>query len=312
VILRKPFDPIEVRQLASCLSEKWLRGRVLARRMEELEAQVASEVGRRMHNELQQSQKFEALGRLAAGIAHEINTPSQYIQSSVEFVSSACTEIASGLHRMRARGMRDPELDTLETLLAEIPNALADAEQGISRVSAIVRSVREYAHTSNRGELEPVDINRQIHMVAELARNQYKNEAELVLELGAVPEVPGNADELGRALLNLLLNAVQAIQAARNHGPRGRITITTRASTAAVMIDIADTGIGIRGEHRSRVFEPFFTTKPRGQGTGQGLAIAYAAIVERHRGTLDFDSIPNHGTTFHVSLPLAVPRGVTA
>jgi two-component system, NtrC family, sensor kinase len=291
VILRKPFDPIEVRQLAACLSEKWLRGRALSRRMSDLEAQVAREVDRRMQVELQHAQKFEALGRLAAGVAHEINTPTQYIQSSLEFLSSAVTEALEG---------------NAETL-ADAPGAIADAMDGVQRVTALVRSVREYAHTSHRRELEQVDLNRQIRMVAELARSQYKHDADLVLDLAErLPTILGNADELGRALLNLLVNAAQAVQTHRKAMQKGRITITSRSTADTVTITVSDTGGGIPMEHWGRVFEPFFTTKPRGQGTGQGLAIAHAAIVERHRGSLRFDSKVGEGTTFHISLPIQV------
>jgi two-component system NtrC family sensor kinase len=296
VILRKPFDPIEVRQLAACLSEKWLRGRTLARRMSDLEAQVAREVDRRMQIELQQAQKFEALGRLAAGVAHEINTPTQYIQSSLEFLSTAFADAAEGNTEA----------------LADVPGAIADAMDGIQRVTALVRSVREYAHTSHRRELEPVDMNRQIRMVAELARSQYKHDADLVFDLAEVPTLLGNADELGRALLNLLVNSAQAVQANRRGGKRGTITITSRATADTVTITVADTGGGIPLEHWGRVFEPFFTTKARGQGTGQGLAIAHAAIVDRHRGSLRFDSKVGEGTTFYISLPLRLAEGVAA
>jgi two-component system, NtrC family, sensor kinase len=303
VILRKPFDPIEVRQLAACLSEKCRRGRSLARRMEQLEAQVQSEVARRMQIELQRSQKFEALGRLAAGIAHEINTPMQFIQSSVEFLRETLGQLTSRLERGEGCA------GVLDSVLVEIPAALSDAAEGVARVTAIVGSVREYAHTSHRAA-ELVDLNRQIRMAAELARNQYKHDAELALDLGEIPNVLGNADELGRAILNLLVNAAQAIHAARTSragggAARGRIGITSRATAQAITIDISDTGTGITPEDRDRVFEPFFTTKSLGQGTGQGLAIARAAIVERHHGALTFDSTPGAGTTFHIWLPLA-------
>jgi two-component system NtrC family sensor kinase len=302
VILRKPFDPIEVRQLAACLSEKCRRGRSLARRMEQLEARVQSEVSRRMQVELQRSQKFEALGRLAAGIAHEINTPMQFLQGSVEFLGEAIEQVTNHLRRCEPGCAR-----TLAPVIADIPTALSDAADGVARVTAIVRSVREYAHTSHR-EMELIDLNRQIRMAAELARNEYRHDAELSLDLGELPNIRGHADELGRAILNLLVNAAHAVHAARGAGTRGRIDIATRATPQGITIDISDTGVGIAPENRERVFEPFFTTKPLGQGTGQGLAIARAAIVDRHHGSLTFDSTPGLGTTFHIWLPLAGPQ----
>ncbi|MBS1123324.1 MAG: hybrid sensor histidine kinase/response regulator [Deltaproteobacteria bacterium] len=290
VILRKPFEPIEVRQLAACMSEKWHRGRELQRDMERLEAQVQREVARRLQIELGVSQKFESLGRLAAGIAHEINTPTQYIQSSLEFLAETIGDL-----KPESGG------ETAE-LFDSMTGAIGDALSGVARVTAIVRSVREYAHTSDT-QHDTVDLNRQIRMAAELAKSQYKYSADLVLDLGELPPVRGHADELGRAILNLVINAAQAITAKRDGGRRGRITITTRATASVVTVSVADTGTGIPDEHRARVFEPFFTTKSLGEGTGQGLAMVRAAIVDRHHGTIDFESVVGAGTTFHLSLP---------
>jgi signal transduction histidine kinase len=189
----------------------------------------------------------------------------------------------------------------LDELIAEIPQAVADAQEGIRRVNAIVRSIRDYTHPSQHHAM--MDVNRQIRAVAELARNEYKDDAELVLELGDLPLIPGHADEVGCAILNLLVNAAQAMRGGQ--GPRGKITVTSRATADVIAIDVADTGPGIPIAHRERVFEPFFTTKPIGQGTGQGLAITRAIVVDGHRGTLTLDSELGRGTTFHVNLPIA-------
>ncbi|HEY0482877.1 MAG TPA: hybrid sensor histidine kinase/response regulator [Kofleriaceae bacterium] len=306
VILRKPFDPIEVRQLAACLSEKWRRGRKLAERVISLEARVAAAA--RMQIELERAQKFDALGRLAAGIAHEISTPAQSIQSNLEYIAEGMGKLTEAVHGLRARvellGGETPVDDTLDLLHVEIPQALADAGDGLRRVSGIVRSVRDYAHPSRQHE--PVDVNRQIRAVVELARSEYKHDADLVLELGALPMVPGHADELGSVILNLLVNAAQAIHGARDGtGPRGRITITSRATAEHVVVEVADTGPGIAEADRDLVFELFYTTKPIGEGTGQGLAIARATVVDGHHGSLTFESEPGRGTTFRICLPLA-------
>ena len=286
VILRKPFDPIEVRQLAACLSEKSRRGRVLAQQMQELEERVAREVARRLELELGALQKFDALGRLAAGIAHEINTPMQYVQSSLEFLGEALQQA-----------------EPLE-LHDEMTSSIRDALDGVSRVAAIVRGVGEYAYV-NHGP-GPVDLNRQVHMAAQLGRAEYKRDAELVLDLGELPPLHGHADDLGRAILNLLVNASHAIGAKRKPGEIGKITITTRAQPGCVRLSISDTGIGIPTEFRARIFEPFFTTKALGKGTGQGLAIVRKAVVEQHHGSIEVDSVPGEGTTFHVTLPVQV------
>jgi signal transduction histidine kinase len=305
VILRKPFDPIEVRQLAACLSEKWRRGRKLAQRVISLEARVAAAA--RMQVELERAQKFDALGRLAAGIAHEISTPIQCIQSNLEFIADGIGRLTGAVHGLRARvgalGGRAPADEALDLLNLEIPQALADAGDGVRRVTGIVRSVRDYAHPSRQHG--PVDINRQIRAVVELARSEYKRDAELVLELGELPMVPGHADELGSVILNLLINAAQAIHGARDTtGSRGRITITSRATAEHVIVEVADTGPGIAEADRDLVFELFYTTKPIGEGTGQGLAIARATVVDGHHGTLTFESEPGRGTTFRICLPI--------
>jgi signal transduction histidine kinase len=306
VILRKPFDPIEVRQLAACLSEKWRRGRKLAERVLSLETRVAAAA--RLQIELERAQKFDALGRLAAGIAHEINTPTQYIQSSLEFIGDAVGKLTAHALDLRARldtlGAPAPLDPWLERLADEIPRALIDANDGLRRVVSIVRSVRDYAHPSKQhGQ---VDVNRQIRAAAELARNEYKYDAELRLELGELPMVSGHADELGCAILNLVVNAAQAVHGVRGgKGPRGEIAITSRATDALVIVEVADTGTGIAAADRDRVFDPFYTTKPIGQGTGQGLAIARATVVDGHHGTLTFESELGRGTTFRICLPIA-------
>jgi two-component system NtrC family sensor kinase len=295
LILRKPFDPVEVRQLAACLSEKWRRGRELAMRMDDLEAKVAREVARRLDIELQNAQKFETLGRLSAGITHEISTPLQYVQSNLEAISSMVDDMRGAL------AAAPPDLATANEMLGEMPGALADAFDGVQRMTSIVRSVRQFAHTRQQRTLELVDVNAQIGMVVALARSEYKHHAEIALELQQLPRVPGDADLIGRALLNLLVNSAHAIRA--RGGPLGRITIRSRAADGGIAVDIVDPGVGIPRELQRRVFEPFFTTKPRGQGTGQGLAMVHDAIVDVHHGRVTFESEPGIGTTFHLWLP---------
>ncbi|MFN0250583.1 MAG: sensor histidine kinase [Kofleriaceae bacterium] len=305
VILHKPFDPIEVRQLAACLSEKWRRGRALAHRVQTLEARAATDVTARMQVELTRTQKFDALGRLAAGIAHEINTPTQYIRSSLEFLSVAIPQVMAQIAQLRATAVDGDTATVLDEIAAEIPDAIADASEGVERITKIVRSVGDYAHPSS-AQKTAVDLNRQIRGAVELARNGYKQDADVVLELGELPLVHGQGDALGCAILNLLINASQAVQKKRGGGgPRGRITIASRVDGDFVAVDITDTGPGISAADRDRVFEPFFTTKPIGQGTGQGLSIARAIVIDAHRGSLTFDTEPGSGTTFHLCLPIA-------
>jgi two-component system NtrC family sensor kinase len=300
VILRKPFEAIEVRQLAACLSEKWRRGRALAERVADLEARVAA----RVRIEIDVA-KFEALGRLAAGVAHEINTPLQYVQTSLEFVDDACRKIDAVLAQVRIGAVPAPaELDEVTALTEEIPQGIADAQQGVARIVEIIRSVRDYAHPA-RARHQRVDLARQCQLAVELTRLQLRGEAEVVLELAEVPAVRGHTSDLGGALVALVVNAGDAIRARRRGaGPLGRVVLRTALVPGAVQIQVCDDGVGIPAELLGRIFEPFFTTKPPGEGTGQGLALARATIVDGHHGTLTVESMPGQGTTFTISLPV--------
>jgi two-component system NtrC family sensor kinase len=332
VVLRKPFDPIEVRQLAACLSEKWARGRALDDQLHNLQATVAREVEARLkererHEEEQRRmRRLEALGRLAAGLAHEINTPTQFAASNLECLAELCGSVAEALAAQRAiigklaageirGGDACTAADALgyAELVDEIPRAIADSRTGLSRISRIVHSVRSHAHLRDRECLAPLDINDQIKAALELARNEYKYDADVVTELGAIPLVLGDPGDLCLAILNLVVNASHAIRDKRTgHGPRGTIKVSTRCEGDRVEIAVADSGNGIPPEVRDRVFEPFFTTKPLGQGTGQGLAICRATIVERHRGTLRFDTEVGKGTVFTIGLPIATDAATSS
>ena len=187
-----------------------------------------------------------------------------------------------------------------------MPPAFERALEGIERVASIVRAMRAFAHPSTERAL--IDVNEGIQTTLIVAKNEYKYVADIELELGELPQVMANAGDLNQVFLNLIVNAAHAIEAqVEDTEQRGRITVRTESDDAGVLITISDTGCGIPSEIAGRVFDPFFTTKPVGRGTGQGLAIAHTIVVERHQGTINFESTPGSGTTFRVRLPRDLP-----
>ncbi|HHX45591.1 MAG TPA: PAS domain-containing protein [Chloroflexi bacterium] len=287
---------------------------------------------RLLASQLAEAQKLESIGQLAAGIAHEINTPIQYVGDNLRFLQEAWDHLSFLLDggRDALRGLyhglidREAALPALQAfedseanyLLSEVPSAIADALDGAGRVSEIVRAMREFAHPALATKTA-IDVNRTIQSTITVARNEWKRTATVVTDLDPdLPLVPCLPAELNQVILNVLINAVHAIaDAARDDdAPKGTITVTTRAIDDWVEIRVSDTGTGIPADIRGRVFDPFFTTKEVGRGTGQGLAIAHAVIVEKHGGTITFETTPGKGTTFIIRLPIAcgpVPRETT-
>jgi signal transduction histidine kinase len=274
---------------------------------------------RRRDGEQRQSQKLQAVGQLAAGIAHEINTPVQFVGDTVHFLQSAFTdvmalvEVQADVVRAAEAGAVDPELlqragevervADVAYLAERVPVAFARAQDGVRRVATIVRAMREFAHpsSSDRG---PVDLNAAVSNTLIVANNACKYIADVETDLAPLPDVVCDGGDINQVLLNLVLNAAQAIESAVGEsGERGTIRIRTSCEREHVLISVSDTGCGIPPDVAGRIFEPFFTTKEVGRGTGQGLAIARTMVVERHGGTLTFDTDPGRGTTFHVRLP---------
>jgi signal transduction histidine kinase len=274
-----------------------------------------------MEGELRHSQKLEAVGQLAAGIAHEINTPIQFVGDSLEFLRDAFDDMRGLLEQYRALAETaatasaqelaekleeaDDEAD-LEYLLEQVPKAIERTLDGAGRVAEIVRAMKEFAHP-RRDSQAPADLNRAIQSTATVARNELKYVADVAFDLGDLPPVVCHLGDVNQVVLNLMVNASHAIADRISGGEieRGTITVSTRLSDDAqwVTISVADTGGGIPEEVRERIFEPFFTTKEVGKGTGQGLAIA-ARVCEAHGGSLSFDTELGEGTTFHLRLPV--------
>lgn len=275
-----------------------------------------------MELQLRHAQKLEGIGQLASGIAHEINTPTQFIGDNLSFLQRAMEDLAGvfdamkgveaaiedgtpareALHVLRCV-QREVNLDYLRD---EMPKAIRQSMDGVSRVATIVRSMKEFSHPGPR-ERTATDLHRILENTVTVARNRWKYVADLELSLDpTMPPVPCVPGEIGQVFLNLIINAADAI--AEKLGPhvrqKGSIRVGTRVDGAFAEVRVEDTGTGISEEVRRHLFEPFFTTKEVGKGTGQGLAIARSVVVGRHGGELSFESHPGCGTTFLVRLPL--------
>jgi PAS domain S-box-containing protein len=305
---------------------------VTARRAHEqekrrLQEQLLNEMRERerMAIDLRLAQKLESVGRLAAGIAHEINTPIQYVSDSLHFLQSATAELQmlimsyQQLMPQLAGGSpteipaeiaaREAAAD-LPFLASEIPKAFERTLAGLERVSSLVRAMKEFAHP-DATEHSPADINHALETTLVVSRNEYKYSARLETDLRPLPAVVCNIGELNQVFLNLIVNAAHAIRESGQDAQTGRINVTSELRGEYVVICIEDNGCGIAPENLDKIFDPFFTTKPVGLGTGQGLAIAQSIVVEKHGGTITVESELGRGTRLIVRLPVA-GRGATS
>jgi PAS domain S-box-containing protein len=275
-------------------------------------------------SELAEAQRLAAVGTLAAGVAHEINTPVQFVSDSIQFLRDAVGDAGVMLERYRAvvlaaeRGADGQALADLcqvarqaeqaadvEYLREHVPRAFERAIEGLERVATIVRSMKEFAHPASR-DMAGVDLNRAVHATLTVARNEYKYVADLETCFGDLPPVLCHVNEINQVVLNIVINAAHAIEeVVRGTDAKGRITVTTSTDGVLATIAIRDTGRGIPAEIRERIFEPFFTTKEVGRGTGQGLALARTSIHDHHGGEISFESDCGVGTTFYVRIPIA-------
>jgi PAS domain S-box-containing protein len=276
--------------------------------------------GERERRELNRraSHRLEAVGQLSAGIAHEINTPLQFVGDSVSFLREAVDELVGliaqyretlyqdtpvPLEERRDAMRRAEEVADVEDLCERIPAAFDRTADGIERVRSIVMAMKRFSHASHT-EMAPADINEAIETTLTVCRNEYKYVADIDRDLGELEPVVCKIDELNQVFLNLIINAAHAIE--EKHEGRdelGLIRIATRVEGEEAVIEVTDDGPGIPAALQERIFEPFFTTKEIGKGTGQGLALALAA-VQRHAGSIECVSAPGEGTTFSVRLPL--------
>ncbi len=283
------------------------------------ERQAMEERNRGLEIQLMQSHKMESLGTLAGGIAHEVNTPIQYIGDNVRFLGQAFESIAAVLKAYEGLAQTDiarkenvsaleniqkiMRTSDIEFLLKEIPSALKQTGEGVDHVRQIVSAVKEFSHP-DRKESMPEDLAAAIMTTATVSRNQWKYVADLEYDFDpALPPVPCQIGKINQVLLNLIVNAAQAIEEAKR-AAHGVIRIGTRCSGQWAEIYVQDNGAGIKPENQARIFDLFFTTKPPGRGTGQGLAICQSIIARDHSGTISFESKPGIGTTFIIRLPM--------
>ena len=280
-----------------------------------------------LERQLAYAQKLESIGQLAAGIAHEVNTPAQYLENNVSYLKEAFHDFQSVLDALldwfaedlsekepgeRARSIRELlEEKDLEYLREDIPQTLEESLEGLSRIAGIVSAMKRFAHPGGETR-KALDLNSSVEDTITVARNEWKYVAEIETHLDpSLPPVPCVPGDLSQIVLNLVINAAHAIGAkVGNSGEKGLITVTTGRDDGHAFIRVSDTGTGIPEEHRLRIFDPFFTTKEVGKGTGQGLSLVYSAVVERHGGTIDFSTEAEKGTTFEVRLPLEEKGGV--
>lgn len=345
VILKKPFDTIEASQLAHSLTHKRQLLEQTKQKVSDLEQSVRertaeltatnqtllAEIAERkqaeqerqmMEVQLRQAQKLEAIGQLAAGIAHEINTPMQYVGDNTRFLKDAFKNLLTLLHgheellaAVKASTLK-PDLvarvekayatSDLEYLVEQIPTCLDETLEGVERVTKIVRAMKEFSHPNSREKVAG-DLNRAIESTVTVAHSQWKQVAEIKLELdAALPQVSCFMGEFNQCVLNLLVNAAHAIGdvVKEQPGTKGLITVRTRREGECVEVSLSDTGTGIPESARPHIFEPFFTTKGVGRGTGQGLAIVYGSIVKKHGGTVNYNTEWGKGTTFTLRLPI--------
>lgn len=319
----KPFKKeIFAARLRSAVRIKESHDRLAHLNQQIQEEMVARE---RMQRELAQAQKLESIGHLAAGIAHEINTPAQYVGDNTRFLQEAFTGF-DGLLRVSVKLLQAAKNDALtdelvaeveaalhgadlDYLMDEVPKAIRQSLEGIEQIASIVRAMKAFSHPGT-GSKCGVDLNQAIENTLTVCRNEWKYVAELVTDLDAdLPPVYCLPNEINQVVLNLLINASHAIADVVGDGSarKGRITVRTRRDGDWAEILVEDTGTGIPEPIQAKVFDHFFTTKEVGKGSGQGLTIAHNIVTEKHRGTITFETQVGQGTTFIVRLPIGDP-----
>lgn len=310
--------PVEVSVSAVKIKDRsatvWIFRDITERRAEEQRRKA-------IEAELSQAQKLEALGTLASGVAHEINTPIQYIGDNVRFAKDSfndlfkCVRLYQSAVKALSEAGIEPDLVSniksaeddvdVDFLLDEITPALEQSAEGLDQVAHIVRAIKEFSHPGD-AEISDIDVNDAIKTTATMSRNRWKYAADLTLDLDLdLPKVGCAAGDINQILLNLIGNAADAISDARTEDSVGKIIVKSqRHDVDHFSITVTDNGCGIDEQTCKRIFDPFFTTKDIGKGTGQGLAITYNLITQKYQGTIACESVKGHGTSFKIVLPI--------
>jgi signal transduction histidine kinase len=312
LILKKPFDNIEVQQMANTLLTKWDMTERACLQMNHLEHLVQQEIDERkqLESQLVQSEKLASLGQLAAGVAHEINNPIGFISSNLGSLDGyfkqlqemldayreaeealGSSELVEGLRQLRER-------IELEFLRDDIPLLIKESKDGISRVGQIVKDLKDFSRVDSNLEWQWVNLQQGIESTLNIVANELKYKADVVKDYQELPDIECLPSQINQVIMNLIVNASQAI------GPeRGTLTLRTGLGVERVWIEVEDTGSGIAPQSLQKIFDPFFTTKPVGQGTGLGLSLSYG-IVKKHQGEISVRTEVGVGTTFRVELPI--------
>jgi signal transduction histidine kinase len=265
---------------------------------DELRAQL-----QQAQRQLLQSEKMAAIGQLAAGVAHEINNPIGYVFSNIGSLAAYVNDMLRLIRAYENAQVCTPEIQRLrreidiEFITEDVLQLIAESQDGIDRVKQIVHSLKDFSRSDDGGEFAPADLRHCIESTLNVVNNEIKYKAEVHKEFADLPPVECRPNQINQVVMNLLVNAAQAIE------QQGRIAVRTLAHEGGALIEISDNGRGIAPQHLDRVFEPFFTTKPVGQGTGLGLSLSYG-IVKDHGGWIKADSQLGRGTRFRVWLPL--------
>lgn len=333
LVLKKPFDAIEVSQLATTLLAKWEASRQAEMQLQALEAAVQqrttelthvnaslrAEIIERKHLQVQlvHAEKLASLGQLAAGLAHEINNPISVVIANFGALETYLDPLLAlvAVHEEGLQDRTDGWLERLATLRAradldflraDLPHLLRDSMECAERVRRIVQDLRDFSRVDSRQEWQLVDLHQGVEATLNLLAGRMGTTIEVVRQYGVLPAIECLAAEINQVVMNLLLNAMQSIDRAG-----GSITIRTGCDAGQVLLDIVDTGCGIAPDHVGRIFEPFFTTRAVGEGTGLGLALTHG-IVQRHRGRIEVSSTVGRGSHFRVRLPVRRAYGVAA